>query len=124
VFCLVAIILWCIDRILKLEISQVSVGFLNPVIVLLQISAKHIIVTLVGEIIDHELHSPFVYLLSLQQGLETTGEGSRHVPLGAPKATHLELPSVEIEQFLAMLRFHQRNRLEELQIDIQMGVQR
>jgi hypothetical protein len=28
---------------------------------------------------------------------------------------------VEIEQFLAMLRFHQRNRLDELQIDIQMG---
>ena len=44
--------------------------------------------------------------------------------MGAPKATHLELPSVEIEQFLAMLRFHKRNRLDELQIDIQMGVER
>jgi hypothetical protein len=31
---------------------------------------------------------------------------------------------VEIEQFLAMLRFHQRNRLDELQIDIQMGAER
>ena len=44
-------------------------------------------------------------------------------PLGAPKATHLEHQLVEIEQFLAILRFAQRTRLIELEIDIQMGVQ-
>ncbi len=43
--------------------------------------------------------------------------------MGAPKATHLEHQMVEIEQFLAMLRFDQRTRLAELEIDIQMGVQ-
>ena len=44
------------------KVLQVSVGFLIPAVVLLQISAKHIIVTLVGEIIDSALYSPLVYL--------------------------------------------------------------
>jgi hypothetical protein len=70
----------------EVEVLQVSVGFLNPAVVLLQISAKHIIVTLVGEIIDLELHSPFVYLLALQKGLKATDKSSRHVSLGALKA--------------------------------------
>jgi site-specific DNA recombinase len=50
---------------------------------LLQILAKRIIVSADGEIIDHELHSPFVYLLTLQKGLANTDRSSRHVPLGA-----------------------------------------
>ena len=70
---------------------------------LLQISAKHIIVTLVGEIIDPELHSPSVYLLALQKGLKATDKSSRHVSLGA---------------FLASLRFDNREKLESLQIDL------
>ena len=39
-----------------------------------------------GEIIEHELNSPFVYLRFLVQGLSTLGNGegsSEHVPLGA-----------------------------------------
>jgi hypothetical protein len=69
----------------------------------------------------------FVPIAPIAQWIECSppeAEAQVQVLLGAPKATHLELPSVEIEQFLAMLRFHQRNRLDELQIDIQMGVQR
>ena len=91
------------ECVLRLKTVQVSVGFLNPAVVLLQISAKHIIVTLVGEIIDLELHSPCGYLLALQKGLKATDKSSRHVSSGA---------------FLSMLRFDNREKLESLQIDL------
>ena len=42
---------------------------------LLQILAKQIIVDPHGEIIEHGLNSPFVYLRSLVQGLSTSGNG-------------------------------------------------
>ncbi len=69
----------------------------------MQILAKRIIVSPDGEIIDHELHSPFVYLLALQKGLKTTEKSSRHVSPGA---------------FLASLRFDNREKLESLQIEL------
>jgi hypothetical protein len=37
--------------------------------------------------------------------------------------THLQLPSMQVEQFVTMLHFHQRKRLAELQIDIHMGIE-
>jgi hypothetical protein len=37
---------------------------------------------------------------------------------GSPKRTHPELPTLEVEQFLAMLRFEQRDKLAELPIDL------
>jgi hypothetical protein len=40
------------------------------------------------------------------------------VPLGAPSRTHPEPHSVPVEQFLAMLRFDQRDKLAELPIDL------
>jgi len=40
---------------------------------------------------------------------------------GSPKRTHPEPHSVPIEQFLAMLRFDQRDELAELPIDLNMS---
>jgi hypothetical protein len=54
---------------------------------LLQILAKRIIVNADGEIIDHELHSPFTYLRTLvanPQMSDPRGYGSTQVRLGAP----------------------------------------
>ena len=88
---------------MRFEILHVFVSFLNLAVSPLQISAKHIIVTLVGEIIDNTLHSPFVYLLAPQKGLKAADKSSRHVSLGA---------------FLSMLRFDNHEKLESLQIDL------
>jgi hypothetical protein len=103
----------------KFEILQVSVDPLNPAAVLLQISAKHIIVTLVGEIIDHELHSPFVYLLALQKGLKATDKSSRHVSLGALAPNFISSLTDDLSQFLSMLRFEHRERVAELSIKLE-----
>jgi len=45
------------------------------------------------------------------------GMAVRNRSPGAPTKTHLELCNLEVEQFLAMLRFEQRDKLEELPID-------
>ena len=37
---------------------------------------------------------------------------------GSPKRTHPEPPSIPVEQFLAMLRFEQRDKLAELPGDL------
>lgn len=53
---------------------------------LLQIIADRIIISPQGEIIDHKLHSPFAYLISLASQLNSLGEegsGSKLVRLGA-----------------------------------------
>ena len=53
---------------------------------LLKIVAKRIIINPDGQIIDHELHSPFTYLWSIAQGLEDPGSSHRNleqVRLGA-----------------------------------------
>ena len=53
--------------------------------ILLQILAKQIIVDPHGEIIEHELNSPFVYLRSRVQNLSAPGSGdgsSEYVRLG------------------------------------------
>jgi hypothetical protein len=56
---------------------------------LLQILARRIIVDAGGEIIDHELHSPFTYLTSIKtkcpRSLSPHGHGSTQVLLGAPE---------------------------------------
>jgi hypothetical protein len=58
--------------------------------VFLRILAKRIIVSPDGEIFDHELHSPFEYLNSLVDKVESAdhkpnGRGSEHVLLGPPR---------------------------------------
>ncbi|MFC1921670.1 hypothetical protein ACFLY4_00130 [Chloroflexota bacterium] len=45
------------------------------------------------------------------------GDSIRVLP-GSPKRTHPELPSIPVEQFLAMLRFEQRDKLVELPGDL------
>ena len=67
--------------------------------ILLQVLTKRIILDPHGEILEHELNSPFVYLRPLVEGSFTPGNGkgsSEHVPLGGPKGTCSELPSLEL----------------------------
>ncbi len=85
---------------------------------LLQILAKRIIVSADGEIISHELHSPFLYLLFLQQGIESANKDSIQLaskPLGEISANS---PREDVGRFLSQLRFEQKDRLVELQTDI------
>ncbi len=52
----------------------------------MKILAKKIIIDREGQIIDHELHSPFTYLRSIAVGLEDPGgsyRDSEQVRLGA-----------------------------------------
>jgi hypothetical protein len=85
----------------------------------LQILAKRIIVSPDGEIIEHELHSPFVYLLALQKGLKTTEKSSRHVSSGALVPNFTTPLTDDISQFLSMLRFEHRERVLELSIQLE-----
>jgi len=60
---------------------------------LLQILAKQIIVSPDGEMIGHELHSPFTYLTALVGDLRTrdaSGRGSEQIHLGAPIVNYYE----------------------------------
>jgi hypothetical protein len=86
--------------------------------ILLQILAKQIIVDTDGEIIEHELNSPFVYLRSLVQGLSTPGNGkagSKYILLGkSDKATR---NAANLEEFVAGLRFDQRGKLDMMPIN-------
>ena len=88
---------------------------------LLQILAKRIIVSADGEMIDHELHSPFAYLTELVTDLRTTGpnrRGSKTVRLPqlvGPDPNPLDMP---VERFLAMLRFEQKDKLADLPLDL------
>ena len=43
------------------------------------------------------------------------------VGLGAPNRTHLELHQLSVEQFLEMLRFEQRDKLEELPVTLKVS---
>ena len=68
---------------------------------LLQILAKQIMVDPHGEIIEHELNSPFVYLRSLAQGLSTPGNGkggSEQIREGAQILK--KPPTGNVERFL------------------------
>jgi hypothetical protein len=70
----------------------------------LQILAKRIIVDSDGEIVEHELNLPFMYLRSLAQGLSTPGNGkggSEHVPVGA--SVSQRPPTHHVERFLFKL---------------------
>jgi hypothetical protein len=61
---------------------------------LLQIIANRIIVNAQGEIIEHELNPPFMYLSVLHGSLITKNRsksGSEQVSVGAPNNTHFEL---------------------------------
>jgi hypothetical protein len=52
---------------------------------LLQIMAKKVIIDSEGEIVDHELHSPFLYLSTLADSISDKSEegyGSEHVRFG------------------------------------------
>jgi hypothetical protein len=84
----------------------------------LQILAKRIIVDTNGEIIDHELHSPFVYLTSLSPGQRKV-RGSSKVDFGPQVTDFTELPADEVGNFFSMLRFEQKDKLAELPIDWQ-----
>jgi DNA invertase Pin-like site-specific DNA recombinase len=88
--------------------------------ILLQILAKQIIVNSFGEIIRHELNSPFVYLQSLVQNMPTTGngeDGSFKVRDSAYKLGQAGQNAEKVEEFVAGLRFEQRGKLEMVSIN-------
>jgi hypothetical protein len=41
--------------------------------------------------------------------------------MGAPDSTHLELHQLSVEQFLEILRFEQRDKLEELPVTLKVS---
>jgi hypothetical protein len=81
-----------------------------------------------GEIIDYELHSPFVNLQTHADRLQKTDQdkcGSEQVrfgvlqlPSGVTQRSHPVPHSLAVEQFLAMVRFApaQRDKLAELPV--------
>ena len=80
-----------------------------------QILVQRTIVRTDGEIIAHELNSPFVYLRSLVEGLSTPRNGksgSEHVPLGAQESDKANQNSENLEEFLTGLRFKQHGNAE------------
>lgn len=83
--------------------------------ILLQILAKQIVVNPHGEIIAHELNSPFVYLRSLVQGLFTPENGKGgldYLHVGASISQNP--PTDDVERFLSMLRFDSRGKVNAL----------
>lgn len=88
---------------------------------LLRVLAKQIIVNPDGEIIDHQLHSPFTYLRQLVDEHLLHNQdlcGSDQVRLGSQNLSlsPISEPLEDIEWFLASLRFEQRPKLDELSI--------
>jgi len=82
---------------------------------LLQIVAKKIIIDTQGEIVEHELHSPFLYLSTLAariSGKSEEGYGSEHVPFGSQDIQ--KPPTDDVERFLAMIQFNSKGKLETL----------
>ena len=87
--------------------------------ILLKTIAKRIIIDPQGEIISCELNSPFAYLFALTSNYLSISEeecGSEQVRLGALKITSQN--SVDLEEFLAGLRFEQKSKIEELSISL------
>jgi len=79
---------------------------------LLQLIVKRIIINREGEIISHELHSPFSYLSTLIDRSSGKNEGgwcSESIALGVQ-----EPPRVDPERFLSMIRFDSRQKLDDL----------
>jgi hypothetical protein len=79
---------------------------------ILRIIVKRIIINREGEIISHELHSPFSYLTTLVDAFTRQNEEgfrSEHVALGVQ-----EPPRIDPERFLSMIRFDTREKLKEL----------
>jgi hypothetical protein len=84
-----------------------------------------------GQIIDHELLTPFTFIWSIAQGLEdpsSSHRDSEQVRLGAQKelsANYCQLsglikaydPFYASEQFMDLVRFEQRSKLDELPDD-------
>jgi len=66
---------------------------------MLQILVKKFIVNESGEVVEHKLNAPFVYLCSLLEGIDTVGERDKRV-----------------DDFLVSLQFEQRGKLEELSV--------
>lgn len=86
--------------------------------VLLRILAKRIIVNPEGEMIQPELNAPFTYLKSLVDDFSTnnhTKRGSCFVQLGPSHS--IRTSSVSLDQFLASVRFENRSKLDQLNID-------
>ena len=80
---------------------------------MLNILAKQIIVSPDGEMIGHELHSPFTYLTTLVGDKRTNGANGRGSELSG-----FEPLDDEVERFLASLRFEQRDKLAQLPFDL------
>lgn len=88
---------------------------------LLRILAKRIIVDTNGELIGHELHSPFVYLTSLSpdtQDRQREACGLSIIHLDLHVLNFPELPTDDVGHFLSMLKFEQCGRLAELGVDL------
>jgi hypothetical protein len=82
---------------------------------LLQIVAKKVIIDPEGEILEHELHSPFLYLSTLAARISGKSEeryGSEHVLFRPPYDQKLQINN--LEQFLSMIQFNSRGKLENL----------
>jgi len=107
-----------------LEVALVLMEYLSSLYVrldekqktnLLQIITKKIIIDCEGEIISHELNSPFEYLSTLATSIFGNGReggGSEQI------RDRLQLePLDNVERFLSLLRFDSREKLKELPID-------
>ena len=82
---------------------------------LLQMFVKRIIINPQGEIIDHELLSPFEYISALashSNGRIGEGSGSEQVRVGA--SAQKDRSTDDVERFLSNLRFDSRAKVEEL----------
>jgi hypothetical protein len=84
---------------------------------------KRFIVSTDGEIIDQELHSPFVYLTRLNEDLYSTlpeGGGSITVrfPQFHPGNQDSNRSGDALERFFESIRFEQRDKLSELPVDL------
>jgi hypothetical protein len=76
---------------------------------------KRIIINPDGEIISHELHSPFSYLSTLidrKNGKNEAGWCSESVSLGVQGS--LKPPENDLERFFSMIRFDSREKLKDL----------
>ena len=86
---------------------------------LLQIIAKKIIVSTDGKIVDYKLNSPFTYLQRIAKAtrFEVTRTRPGEVSAAGSLKSNPMSPDISVNQFLPMLRFEQRGKLEELSLD-------
>ncbi|MBN1311342.1 MAG: recombinase family protein [Anaerolineae bacterium] len=89
---------------------------------LLRILFKHIIINTQGIVIDFELNSPFVYLHALAKGANSSTQktkgGLNKFLSSPPDRSCSKSPPLAVEEFITMLSFPQRSRVDEFYPEI------